>query len=300
MNKKVLIVYYTQSGQLQEIVESFAAPFVKDSGVVVETLRIYPQHDFAFPWTSDRFFDAMPESVSGKPLTLQPLSFKEQSYDLIVIAYQPWFLSPSIPTTSLLHDATFKKLLANTPVVTLIGARNMWLNAQEKIKKLLTDAGARLVGNIALVDKNGNLISAVTILHWMLTGRKDKKYGIFPIPGVAEKDIQGAHVFGSVVLQHLSQGNLETLQPDLVKTKATEVDSDLMFIEQRAGRLFSIWSGIITKTKNRKAWLVVFKYYLLVALFIVAPIVLLINNILFRPFVGKSIRRKKEYYLGVN
>ena len=300
MNKKLLIVYYTQSGQLQEIVESFAAPFVRDNGVAVETLRIYPQHDFAFPWTSDRFFDAMPESVNGTPLTLQPLAFKEQSYDLIVIAYQPWFLSPSIPTTSLLHDTTFIKLLANTPVVTLIGARNMWLNAQEKIKKLLTDAGARLVGNIALLDKNSNLISAVTILHWMLTGRKDKKYGIFPIPGVSEKDIQGAHVFGSVVLQHLSQGNLETLQPDLVKTKATEVDSDLMFIEQRAGRLFSIWSGIITKTKNRKAWLVVFKYYLLVALFIVAPIVLLINNILFRPFVGKSIRRKKEYYLGVN
>lgn len=300
MTKKVLVVYYTQSGQLKEIVENFLAPFAKDAQVEVETVRIYPQQDFAFPWTSDRFFDAMPESVSGKPLVLQPLSFKEQSYDLIVIAYQPWFLSPSIPATSLLHDTVFQKLLANTPVVTLIGARNMWLNAQEKIKKLLLDAKARLVGNIALVDKNGNLVSAVTILHWMLTGRKDKKYGIFPIPGVAADDIKGAQVFGEVVLKHLSQGNFDQLQKELIAVKAVEVDSDLMFIEQRAGRLFSIWSGIISKTKNRKGWLVVFKYYLLVALFIVAPLVLVINNILFRPFVGKSIRRKKEYYLGVN
>ncbi|HSZ71227.1 MAG TPA: hypothetical protein VK750_01040 [Cytophagaceae bacterium] len=299
MNKKILVVYYTQTGQLQEIVENFSVPLV-EKGIVLETMRIYPEKDFGFPWTSDRFFDAMPESVNGTPAPLLTLSFKEQSYDLVIIAYQPWFLSPSIPTTSLLHDAAFKKIIKDTPVVTLIGARNMWLNAQEKMKKLLTDAGAHLVGNIALVDKNGNLTSAVTILHWMLKGRKDRKYGIFPIPGIAEDDIKGAHVFGSVVLDHLSKTNWNDLQADLIKAKAVEVDSDLMFIEQRAGRLFSIWSRIVTNTKNRKAWLVVFKYYLVIALFIVAPLVLFINNIVFRPFVGKSIRRKKEYYLGVN
>ena len=298
MDKKILIVYYTQSGQLQEIVDRFSAPFIQ-GGAAVETVRIHPQQDFAFPWTSDRFFDAMPESVLGKPMPLNTLSFKEQSYDLVVIAYQPWFLSPSIPTTSLLHDASFLKLIKDTPVITLIGARNMWLNAQEKMKKSLKDAGANLVGNIALVDKNGNLISAVTILHWMLTGKKDKKYGIFPKPGVSDQDILAANHHGAVVLEHLSNGSWTTLQQHLVQTKAVDVYSDLMFIEQRAGKLFAVWAKLIQSTKNRKLVVTLFKYYLLVALFMVAPVVLLINRFTFKPFAGKSIKRKKEYYLGV-
>jgi hypothetical protein len=299
MAKKVLIVYYTQSGQLQDIVDRFSAPLIQ-AGTSVEKVRILPQQDFSFPWTSDRFFDAMPESVLGKPMPLNTLSFKEQSYDLVVIAYQPWFLSPSIPTTSLLHDASFLKLIKDTPVITLIGARNMWLNAQEKMKKALKDAGANLVGNIALVDKNGNLISAVTILHWMLTGRKDKKYGVFPKPGVSDQDIQAAGNHGAVVMEHLSDGSWSTLQQHLVKTKAVDVYSDLMFIEQRAGKLFAVWAKLINSTKNRKLVVSLFKYYLLVALFMVAPVVLLINSFTFKPFVGKSIKRKKEYYLGVS
>lgn len=298
MVKKVLIVYYTQSGQLQEIVDRFAEPMIQ-GGVSVETVRIHPQQDFAFPWTSDRFFDAMPESVLGKPMLLNPMSFKELSYDLIVIAYQPWFLSPSIPTTSLMHDQSFLALIKNTPVVTLIGARNMWLNAQEKMKKSLKKAGANLVGNVALVDRNGNLISAVTILHWMLTGRKDKKYGIFPKPGVSDQDIQAANHHGAVILEHLYNNSWATLQSHLVNTKAVDVYSDLMFIEQRAGKLFAVWAKLINSTKNRKLVVSLFKYYLLVALFMVAPVVLLINRFTFKPFVGKSIKRKKEYYLGV-
>lgn len=299
MNKKILVVYYTQSGQLKEIVDRFIAPFEQE-GMSVESLRIVPQEDFSFPWTSDRFFDAMPESVSGKAIPLIPLVYREQRYDLIVLAYQPWFLSPSIPVSSLLQDADFQKIVKDTPVLTLIGARNMWLNAQEKIKKLLLASGARLVGNIALVDKNSNLVSAVTILYWMLTGKKDRYLGIFPKPGVADEDIAGAGRWGKIVSSHLSKGAWNTLQKELVEHKAVEVDSDLMFIEQRAGRLFSIWSTVINKRKNRKVWLTVFKYYLLIALFVVAPVVLLVNNLLFRPFVGKSIRRKKEYYLGLN
>ena len=299
MTKKILVVYYSQSGQLHDIVGNFTRPF-QESGVIVESVRISPQQDFDFPWTSERFFDAMPESVLGKALPLNMINFIEQSYDLVVLAYQPWYLSPSIPTTSLLQHPVFQRILENSPVVTLIGARNMWLNAQEKVKKQLQEVGAKLVGNIALVDRHSNLISAITILYWMLNGKKDRYLGVFPTPGISDEDIQNASEFGKVVLMHLSQNTLDSLQKDLVENQAVFVDSDLMFIEQRAGRLFSIWATLISKVKNRKRVLVIFKYYLLVALFVVAPVVLLVNNILFRPFVGRSIKKKKDYYLGLS
>ncbi len=299
MSKKILAIYYTQSGQLGQIVDNFTSVFTA-AGASVEKVVVSPVPEFSFPWSSKRFFDAMPESVLGIPCTLVPFEIKEDSYDLIIFAYQPWFLSPSIPANAVLQHPLFKAVLKNTPVLTIIGARNMWLKAQERVKDTLKSNGAALVGNIALVDKNSNLVSAVTILYWMLTGKKDNMWGIFPKPGIADEDIANMHVYGTTVLQHLSAGNWAALQPALVQHKAVEVKPNLMFIEPRATKLFSIWANVIIKKKNRQAWLVAFKYYLLIALFIIAPIVLLINIVLFRPFLSKSINKKKQYYLAVN
>lgn len=298
MRKKILVLYYTQTGQLADIVNSFLTPF-SNQDVAIETVRITPVKDFDFPWNSERFFDAMPESVLAIPAPLQPFELKESHYDLVVFGYQPWYLSLSIPANSILAVPAVKTVLKNTPVVTLIGARNMWISSQEKLKKILHEAGAKLVGNIALVDKNNNLVSALTILHWMMGGKKTRYLGVFPLPGVQDEDVRNAATFGQTVLNHLQQGNLDSLQPELVKQGAVDVKKDLMFIEERAPRLFSIWANIIVKRKNRKVWLVVFKYYLLFALFIVAPTVLTVNALLFRPFFGSKVARKRDYYLGL-
>ena len=299
MNKKILAIYYTQSGQLGQIVDNFTSVFTA-AGVSVEKVNVQIQPGFGFPWNSKRFFDAMPESVLGIPAALAPVELKEDSYDLIIFAYQPWFLAPSIPANTVLNHPSFRAVLKNTPVVTIIGARNMWLKAQERVKNMLHTYGAKLVGNIALVDKNSNLVSGVTILYWMMTGKKDSMWGIFPKPGVADEDIDNVRVFGATVLQYLNNGNWQALQPALIEQKAVVVKSNLMFIEPRATKLFSIWANFIIKRKKRSAWLIVFKYYLLIALFIIAPVVLIINTLLFKPFLSKSINKKKQYYLAVN
>ncbi len=298
MSKKVLVLYYSQTGQLTEIVNSFLSPFT-EAGVSVEVIRAKPKNDFAFPWTSERFFDAMPETVLAIPSPMEKIELKEAKYDLVVFAYQPWYLSLSIPANSILATDEVKKILKDTPVLTLIGARNMWLSSQEKLKKILSDAGAKLVGNIALVDRNQNSISAITILHWMMNGKKDSYLGIFPKPGVSDEDISNTKFFGKTVLEFLQKENFDGLQQQLANQGAVEIVPDYMIIEKLAPRLFLLWANFISKRKNRTAWLVVYKYYLLFALFIIAPIVLTVNAILFRPFSGKSIREKKKYFQGV-
>jgi hypothetical protein len=90
------------------------------------------------------------------------------------------------------------------------------------------------------------------------------------------------------------------LQERLIKIDAVEVKSNLMFIESRASMLFMIWANLILKKKNRDLWLRIFKYYLLFALFIVAPVVVLFYNLFFKPFLGRSIQKRKNYYSGVN
>ncbi len=299
MNKKILLIYYSQTGQLKDIVEHFAAPFVKE-GMNVEVKRIEITDNFKFPWTSKSFFDAMPESVLGSALPLGKIDFKESAYDLIVFAYQPWFLSPSIPATSILKNPDFVKILKGTNVVTLIGSRNMWICAQEKVKKALMEAGASLVGNIVLKDRHDNLSSAVSILHWMVNGKKEKLWGLFPVPGVSEADIRQSSVFGEMVKKRLKENNYLGLQNELVEKGAVELGSNIMFIEPRAKKIFNIWANAIIKKKNRTLWLILFKYYLFFALFIVSPFVVLFNVIFVQHFVMKSVKSKKKYYLGIN
>lgn len=299
MSKKVLAVYFTQSGQLESIVEQFTKPLAQSADITLEKLRIFPQKPFPFPWSSAVFFDAMPESVSGERIALAPFAFKEAAYDLVIVGYQPWFLSPSLPISALLQDPSFQQILKNTPVVTISGCRNMWINAQEKIKKLLQAADARLVGNIALVDRNNNYVSLVTILYWMMTGKKDRKWGIFPRPGVSDTDINNAAGFGETVYAHLQHGDWQTLQPKLLQQGAADIKYPLMFIERKAGRIFSVWSKIIRGSKKRSTLLVAFKYYLLIALCVAAPVILLVDALLFKPFLGRRIKRQKQYYAGV-
>ena len=55
----------------------------------------------------------MPDCVLGVPHELEPFELKESFYDLIVLGWQPWFLSPSIPFNSLMQNTQFKNLCAN-------------------------------------------------------------------------------------------------------------------------------------------------------------------------------------------
>ena len=114
----------------------------------------------------------MPDCVLDVPAELSPFQLKEDQYDLIILGYQAWFLSPSIPVNSLLNHPALKKVLSGANVVTVTGARNMWLNAFLRVKKLIHATGARIVGNIALVDTHPNPVSFITIFHWMLHGKK--------------------------------------------------------------------------------------------------------------------------------
>jgi len=298
--KKILVINYSQSGQLNEIIDNFLIPF---NDKQIERVNIFPKKVFPFPWSSQEFFDVMPESVLEEKIELEPYYFKSENYDMVIIGYQPWYLSPSLPTTALLKDEKFTSLLKGKPVVTIIGARNMWLNAQESVKEYIQKVGGELVANIPFIDRNANLISAVTILYWMLNGKKEKFLNIFPYPGVSEKNIKGASKFGEIVFEAFQEESYYMLQNKILDLKLINVKTNILFIELRAKRLFKIWAKIIknksSNIRQRTIWIKLFKYYLLVALFIVAPIVLTVYNLLIAPFSFNAINRKKEYFCGI-
>lgn len=299
--KNVLVIYYSQSGQLEEIARNIAKPFLVDQEVSVTYLNIEMVKPYPFPWQPARFFDVFTESFLQIPAEIKEPSQDvfAQKYDLVVLAYQVWYLSPSIPITSFLKSESAKQLLGNTPVVTVIGCRNMWALAQEKVKKLLKDVNASLVGNIALVDRHINHISVITIVEWMFTGKKEKYLGIFPKPGVSEKDIAESTKFGAVILNRLKANSFAGMQDNLVAIGAVEIRPFLIEMDKKANKMFKIWANlIIKKTNSRTAWLKGFYIYLLIAIWVMSPIVYILHLITF-PLKYAKIKKEKEYYKGV-
>jgi hypothetical protein len=299
MSKKVLVIYYSQSGQLGDIVNSLITP-LKAAGNTVEIVQVKPVKPYPFPWSGKSFFSVMPDCVLSVPTELESIQLKENSYDLVVLGYQAWFLSPGIPTNSILQHSAIKSVIKNTPVVTITGARNMWISAMEVIRKNFKQLEAKHVGNIVLVDKHANFVSFVTILYWMFTGKKDRYLNLFPKPGVADNDVANCATFGSIIQKYLNTGNFDGLQDELLQNKAVEVKYNLMFIESKAKRIFTIWANLIVKRENRTPWLVAFKYYLIIALFVAAPIILTVDAIFFKPFLSERIKKQKKYFSGVN
>ena len=298
--KNVLVLYYTQSGQLEEIVKNIAQPLLSSSEVSVTFCDIRLEQPFPFPWDKPSFFDAFPESFLQIPRVVQAPSDEVlgKKYDLIVLGYQVWYLSPSIPVNSFLKSEYAKQLFNNTPVVTVIGARNMWVMAQEKMKVILKSLNAKLVGNVALVDRHINHVSVVTIVKWMFTGKKEK-FGIFPKPGVSDQEITGAEKFGAILLTHLKNNSFDTLQQDFVSNDAVEIRPFLVEMDKKANKMFQKWANLIIKKKaSRPKWLKVFNVYLFVAIWLISPIVYILHLLKY-PLVFSKINKEKAYYKGV-
>lgn len=301
MPKRVLVVYYSQTGQLREILDSVMAPLKASSEVILTFEEIRPKTPFPYPWTSDEFFQAMPESVRGIACELQPLSLNGQEYfDLVIIAWQPWYLSPSIPVHAFFQHETAKKLLSGKPVITIIGSRNMWIMAHERIREYLKSMQAKPVGNIVLYDKAPNLISVVSIIHWLFTGKKGRYLKIIPPAGVSDDDIRNSSKFGDIILDSILSNDMEHLRPTLVKAGAVDVLPSLVMLEKRGKIFFRLWAAFILKKGDygdpaRISRVRLFKYYLLTVIYIVSPFASLLYYIL-KPFRKKALNRQISLY----
>lgn len=301
MSKKVLIVYYTQTGQLKEIVDSIKGPLLGNEEITLVFEELKPRVPFPFPWTSDEFFQAMPESVMGIPCELQPLSVNgNENFDLILIAWQPWFLSPSIPIHSFFQHAAAKKLLAGKPVVTIIGSRNMWVMAHRKILEYLHDLNAQPAGNIMLYDRAPNLLSVISIIRWLFTGHKGRYLGIIPPAGISDEDIRTASRYGSLIRSALLKNEFKNLRQELIKDGAVDVLPELVMIEKRGIVFFRLWASFILKKglagdPARLNRVRMFKYYLLSVLYLVSPFATLLFYLI-KPFRGKTLKKQISLY----
>lgn len=289
MKPKILALYYSQTGQIRNILESLLSQVREE--VDVDFVAIEPEEAFPFPWPALRFFDTMPETVEQLPVPMKPLpeALLQNRYDLVLFGYQPWFLNPSLPVASFLKSPS-AQILQGKKVLTVIGARNMWLHAQEKVKEDLQRLGATLVGNIALVDTNPNIISTLTVIRWAFQGQKERSR-FLPAAGVQQEEVLHAAVYGPTLLQYL-KGKENDLNGALQAQGAVTIKPGLVLLERKGIKNFRKWAKYIREkggpgAPEREGRVRFFKNLLIVAIFVLSPITS------FAAFIQRQLKRRQ-------
>ena len=297
--KKVLVLYYSQSGQLRDVLASIIAPLEESTEIDCDWRPLEPVEPYPYPWPFYAFFNAFPEAVNLEGCPVREVDMAAD-YDLIVLGYTVWFLSPSIPITGFLQSAQAQTLFQGKPVITVIACRDMWLMAQEKMKGLLEDLGARLLDNVVLTDQGDSLYTFVTTPRWLLTGKKEAFWG-FPRAGIAAADIAAAFRFGRRLVAAL-RDNLELGEkPLLGKLDAVNVNGKLIASERIAQRSFMIWSRLIKQagaaagTTGRNLVITIYFVFLLLMIVTVVPLNILLRRLIY-PFRKTAIDQAVAEY----
>ncbi|MCD6534842.1 MAG: dialkylresorcinol condensing enzyme [Deltaproteobacteria bacterium] len=289
--KKVLVLYYSQSGQLKKVMDRIVMPLKHDDEIECDYRAIKPLHPYPYPWLFYNFFNVFPEAVYLDGCDVKPIKVQDE-YDLIVLGYTSWFLSPSIPVTGFLQSDQAKRLFKDKPVVTVIACRDMWLVAQEKMKSLLKGLGARLLDNVVLTDQGKSLYTFVTTPRWLLTGKKDA-FWFFPQAGISEEEIAAASRFGERLSSALGKDEEKHSASMLNHLGAVNVNGKLIASERIAHRSFLIWSKLIKKagkpnSQGRNVVITIYAIFLLLLIVTLVPLNMLIRKLIY-PFRKKAI-----------
>lgn len=294
--KKVLVVNFSQSGQLADIASRITTPLqTTELALHIETL--VPQQAFPFPWPFVDFIDAFPECVLREAPPLKPLSLPADSdFDLIILCYQVWYLAPALPMTAFLQSTEGKQLIKGKPVITVVACRNMWLSAQQAMQEMIAEAGGRLLDHIAFTDHGHPLATFITTPRWVLTGRRNAFLGL-PAAGVAPDEIASADRFGKAISQALKRGDEQGNAPLLRGMRAVTVNPRLAISERAGRRAFGVWSRLIRTAGKRGQWrrrplLLIFLIYLIAMIITVVPLSLLLQW-LFAPLLSSRLNSLK-------
>ncbi|MFX0575422.1 hypothetical protein [Nocardia nepalensis] len=237
-DKRAVIFSYSQTGQLTDTVRAFTEPLVA-AGWHIRHVPVTPVRPYPFPWPIGKFFGVFPDSVDERAEIALDTSVSEPHSapdELVVLAYQVWFLAPSLPMRTLLN--AHPEVFADRDVVSVIACRNMWYSAAVEVDRRLRALGARHLGAVVATDTRPQFVTLVTTLRWLLGGKREAR-GVFGRAGIDKRELDRVRDCGIA----WAAGT-----PEISGTKVVYpiAGADLL-----AGRVFRRWGSLIRAAARR-------------------------------------------------
>ncbi|MCP4916041.1 MAG: hypothetical protein GY913_03875 [Proteobacteria bacterium] len=245
MTKRVLVLWFSQSGQLGRVAEAFTQPLT-DAGHEVCSVELKPLEPFPFPWKVTQFFGIFPETVREVPVALEPVQIPDGPWDRVILCSQIWFLSPSAVVASFLRsDAA--AVLDGVPVLTLIGCRNMWVNGWRRLVRHIEARGGRVTDRVVVTHSGSIFASYFSTLAWMLTGKRETN--VLPKAEIDESRFGWLAELGAQAATRLDQ---DVLFPDTTTASVSHMHA---LGEQFAARLFPLLAAVYAATSSPGSFL---------------------------------------------
>jgi hypothetical protein len=279
--KNVLVIYYSNSGDVKAVLESLIEP-IQAAGFQVTWQVLSPVPPYPFPWPPREFFQVFPDVLGRDPPPLAPLEFDpEIDFDLVIIGWQVWFLRPSAPIQAFFRSP-HARVLRNRRVVTVSCSRQMWRGAHQRLAKAIGDCGGHPTDNIA-VTHQGGFSTFITTPHRLTTGKKEG-LAFLPASGLDPASVAKYSEMGRRI-RDASERWRDTASGALLHGLDTARYAENYALAEKVGDAYmSAWSCVAHRvgswgTTSRSAAAGAFGLVLLLLIPIVVPITLLLTLI---------------------
>ncbi len=169
--KRVLVVYYSLTGQMERVLDALV-PRLEEAGHQVDRRKVVPVHEWTLPFDPVRFYVYWARTWAGKTLTqpLEPMDFQGIEPDCVLLGFQPWYLAPSIPVNSFLHGE-HSAIFRDRPVIAVMTCRNRWERALRIARDRIDEAGGRLIDALVVQDQVPEPANMATTYYRLMENR---------------------------------------------------------------------------------------------------------------------------------
>lgn len=188
--RRVLLLYYSYTGQARKVLEAAGEVF-GERGFEVHTAPI----EFTDPRYAERFsrfpMDHMwrdflsmlvPQTLKSTGTIRTPDEVRRGDYDLICIGSPTWWRDVSMPLRSFLKSHEAGPLLNDKPFAVFVVCRRYWKENLNAVRKLAEKAGGRYEGGIHFGYPGDQIRSILSLTSYLGSGEYRSKYLGVSIP----------------------------------------------------------------------------------------------------------------------
>lgn len=210
---RVLLVYYTYTGQALKVLEAAGEVFRERGCEVYQAPIELTDHRFAEPFSRfpmrhmwRDFFRVLPAQLrraTGEIRTNDAV--RDTSYDLICIGSPTWWRTVNMPIRSFLKSAEARKVLTGKQFAVFVVCRRYWRENFTGVRRMGEQLGGQYVGGIHFEYPGDQVRSMLSLTSYLATGEyRDRYLGVrIPKTNVQPEQLAQTRKFASDLVDRL-------------------------------------------------------------------------------------------------